>query len=161
MTRNEASVLTLTLKRVALEDTYTIDRILIDGHYICDALEDRVRDLDKSGRFDHGEYKVKGSTAIPYGRYEIDMTKVSPKFKNRTWAARYGGIVPRLKDVPSFDGVLIHPGNTAQDTEGCILPGDNNVVGRVNQSQHYYFLLMDQYLIPAVKAGRKIFLDII
>ena len=81
-------------------------------------------------------------TAIPKGTYEIDMTTVSPKFKNRAWAKPYGGIVPTLKDVPGRTRILIHPGNTVDDTDGCLLPGNNTVVGKVLNSEVRYHELM-------------------
>ena len=59
----------LTLKRIALRKTYTIGKLYIDDNYFCDTLEDTVRDLDKDGKFDNGEKKIKGKTAIPYGTY--------------------------------------------------------------------------------------------
>lgn len=155
-----AETVELVVQRVALEEAYTIGRLRVDGRYFCDVLEDKVRDTDKSGRFDHGETKVQGQTAIPYGRYEVDLNTVSPKFKRREWAIKYGGIVPRLMNVPHFVGVLIHPGNTAADTEGCLLPGDNNAVGRVTSSQHFYYMLMDQVLMPAKAAGKRVFLEV-
>ena len=156
-----SSRLSLLLRRVALEDTYTIGRLYVDGVYFCDVLEDKVRDLNKNGRFDGSEVKVKGRTAIPYGLYEIDMRTVSPKFRARQWAVPYGGIVPRLLNVPGFEGVLIHPGNTAADTEGCLLVGDNNSVGRVSRSQYWYFRLMDLHLIPARDAGKQIIITVV
>ena len=73
----------LTLKRIALRDTYTIGRLYIDGVYFCDTLEDKVRDLNKNGKFDNGEKKVYSETAIPYGIYKVDINTVSPRFKNR------------------------------------------------------------------------------
>lgn len=115
----------LELKRVALRDTYTIGKLYIDGVYFCDTLEDRVRDLNKNGIFDNGEKKVKGETAIPYGLYEV-VWAYSPRFKRYT---------PRLLNVNSFSGVLIHAGNTAKDSEGCILLGQNKVVGKVINSK--------------------------
>jgi hypothetical protein len=117
----------LELKRVALRDTYTIGKLYIDGVYFCDTLEDRVRDLNKNGIFDNGEKKVKGETAIPYGLYEV-VWAYSPRFKRYT---------PRLLNVNSFSGVLIHAGNTAKDSEGCILLGQNKVVGKVINSKMY------------------------
>lgn len=117
----------LELKRVALRDTYTIGKLYIDGVYFCDTLEDRVRDLNKNGIFDNVEKKVKGETAIPYGLYEV-VWAYSPRFKRYT---------PRLLNVNSFSGVLIHAGNTAKDSEGCILLGQNKVVGKVINSKMY------------------------
>ena len=67
----------LTLKRIALRDTYTIGRLYIDGVYFCDTLEDKVRDLNKNGKFDNGENKVYSETAIPYGIYKVDMFNLS------------------------------------------------------------------------------------
>ena len=64
----------LKLNRIALRKTYTIGKLYIDGKYFCDTLEDTVRDTNKSGKFDNGEKKVKGKTAIPYGTYEIKGT---------------------------------------------------------------------------------------
>ena len=103
----------ILVKRVALKPTYTIGHMYIDGKYVCDTLEDTVRDLNKNGKFDNGEVKIKGQTAIPYGTCEV-IWNYSPRFKRYT---------PRLLNVNSFDGVLIHAGNTAKDTEGCILLG--------------------------------------
>ena len=57
--------------------------------------------------------KVYGETAIPTGTYKITMNVISNKFKNRVWAKPYGGKVPRILDVPAFEGVLLHPGTTA------------------------------------------------
>ena len=115
----------LTLKRIALRSTYTIGRLYVDGNYFCDTLEDAVRDLNKNGKFDNGEKKVYAKTAIPYGTYEIKWT-YSPRFKKYT---------PQLMNVPSFEGIRIHSGNSSTDTEGCLLLGENKKVGMVLNSR--------------------------
>jgi hypothetical protein len=124
----------LTLKRIALRDTYTIGKLYINGEYECDTLEDTVRDLNKNGVFDNGEQKVYGKTAIPYGTYEVTMNVQSPKFSKKSAYSWCNGYLPRLLNVPSFDGILIHGGNTPEDTYGCILVGQNKVVGKVINS---------------------------
>ena len=115
----------LTLKRIALRQTYTIGKLYIDDAYFCDTLEDTVRDTNKSGKFDNGEKKIKGKTAIPYGTYEIKWT-YSPRFKKYT---------PQLMNVPSFEGIRIHSGNSSDHTEGCLLLGENKKVGMVLNSK--------------------------
>ena len=134
----------LILKRIALRDTYTIGKLYIDGVYFCDTLEDKVRDLTKNGKFDNGENKVYSETAIPYGMYKVDINTVSPRFKNRVWAKPYGGKIPRLLNVNSFEGVLIHPGTTSKDTSGCLLVGRNTIVGKLTQSQNTFHKLMSK-----------------
>lgn len=134
----------LTLKRIALKPTYTIGKLYIDDKYFCDTLEDTVRDLNKNGKFDNGEKKIKGETAIPYGTYEITTNVVSQRFKNRVWAKPYGGKIPRLINVPSFDGVLLHPGSSSEDTSGCLLIGKNTIVGRLTDSQKTFHALMQK-----------------
>lgn len=118
----------LLLKRIALKDTYTIGKLYIDGEYFCDTLEDRVRDYNKDGDLmDAGETKIFGETAIPYGKYKMNLS-LSPKFKK---------ILPRLLNVPHFDGILIHAGTKAEHSHGCILIGKNTVVGGLSQSREY------------------------
>ena len=125
----------LKLRRIFKGDKYTICHLYINNIYFCDTLEDKVRNLPK-------ESKVYGETAIPAGTYEIDMNTISPKFRNRAWAKKWGGIVPRLKNVPYFDGVLIHVGNNKDDTDGCIIVGDNQIVGGLVNSTIQFNRLM-------------------
>ena len=106
----------LLLKRIALKDNYTIGKLYIDDKYFCDTLEDAVRDV-----------KIKHQTAIPKGIYKVTLT-ASTRFKR---------ILPRLHDVPEFTGVLIHRGNTIDDTSGCILVGENKKKGMVLNSTKY------------------------
>lgn len=115
----------ITVKRIYLGPTYTIGNMYIDGNYVCDTLEDTVRDLNKNGKFDAGEYKVYGETAIPYGRYEVRWT----------FSSRFKKYMPELIDVPNFSGIRIHSGNTAKDTLGCILLGKNTKKGMVTESK--------------------------
>ena len=115
----------LTLKRIALRPTYTIGKLYIDDVYFCYTIEDTVRDINKNGKFDNGEKKVHSKTAIPYGTYEIKWT-YSPRFKKYT---------PQLMNVPSFEGIRIHAGNTSADTEGCLILGENKQVGKVLNSR--------------------------
>ncbi len=110
----------LLLERIALRDTYTIGRLYVDGQYLCDTLEDRVRDLST-------ERKVPGETAIPPGTYDV-VVNISPKFKR---------LLPRLLRVPHFDGILIHAGNRPEDSAGCILVGENRVRGMVSNSRYW------------------------
>lgn len=110
-----------------MKPLYTVGRMLINGEYFCDTLEDTNRDVNKNGVFDGDEKKVYSETAIPFGTYNVTLD-VSPKF---------GRLLPRLHDVPHFSGILIHRGNTAADTAGCILVGENKVVGRVINSTPY------------------------
>ena len=144
-------MLVLTVNRKWKKEEYTIGNMMVDSLFFSNTLEDKVR---------NGE-KVQGRTAIPAGKYKIRMDVVSPKFKNRAWAKPYGGVVPRLVDVPRFEGVLIHPGNTAADTDGCILVGVNKAKGKVLDSQKTYRTLMDFHLMPAYKRGEDIWIEII
>lgn len=135
----------LRVKRVALKSDYTIGRLYVDGEYVCDTLEDAVRDT-----------KIYGKTAIPCGTYKITMDVVSPKFKDRSWAKPYDGKLPRLIDVPNYEGVLIHVGNTAEDTSGCLLVGQNRAVGKLVNSTQTFMSLMEKHLIPAKNRGEEI-----
>ena len=89
------------------------------------------------------EKKVYGETAIPTGTYKVVMNVVSPKFKDRAWAKPWDGKLPRLENVPGYEGVLIHVGNKAEDTLGCILVGQNKVKGQVINSTATFDKLMD------------------
>ena len=128
----------LVLKRIAKRDTYTVGQLYIDGRYWCDTLEDRVRDLSK-------ERKVAGETAIPAGTYDV-VVNISPKFKR---------LLPRLLSVPHFEGVLIHRGNTAADSAGCILVGENKAKGKVLNSTAWERRITE-YLLDAQNKGEDI-----
>lgn len=125
----------LRLKRIAKKETYTIGRLYADGKYVCDTIEDRDRGLSQSLPVSvNVAKKRKGMTAIPTGRYRVTLDVQSPKFskyKSYDWCKGY---LPRLINVPAYEGILIHAGNTAQNTEGCLLVGENKVVGKVLNS---------------------------
>ena len=109
----------ITVKRIFKGPDYTIGKLYIDGKYFCDTLEDRVRAPG---------VKIPGRTAIPAGKYKIKLTE----------SLRFKKLMPRLENVPGFTGVLIHSGNTAEDTEGCILVGRNRVKGKVLDSRETF-----------------------
>ena len=124
----------LVLKRTARRPAYTIGKLYVDGEYFCDTLEDTDRGLRQDMPLPEIQrIKVMNETAIPAGTYKVTVN-VSPRF---------GRLLPRLLDVPGFDGILIHRGNTDRDTSGCILVGENKVVGRVVNSTPYELKLVE------------------
>lgn len=125
----------LLLKRIAKKPMYTIGKLYIDDKYFCDTIEDADRGLSQALPLDINKMrKVKGKTAIPTGTYKITLDVVSQRFGNRAQYRFCNGKLPRLLNVPAFEGVLIHIGNDANDTEGCILVGKNKQVGKVLDS---------------------------
>lgn len=151
----------LRLNRRYKGPKYTIGNLYIDDIYFCDTLEDIDRGITSSTSLeDISRKKVYGQTAIPTGTYKVNLNVVSPKFKNRSWAKPYGGKVPRLMNVPGFEGVLIHPGNTDSDTSGCILVGKNTVVGKVMESTITFNGLMKK-LLEAKAKGESIQINIV
>ena len=150
----------LKLKRIALRDTYTIGRLYVDNHYFCDTCEDRVRDYNKDGDLnDPNEQKVYGKTAIPYGRYEITMKVQSPKYSQRASYAWCKGYLPRLLNVPHFDGILIHSGNDETHSYGCLCVGENKIKGKVINSMETLKRLY-RLLKSASDMGEKIWITI-
>lgn len=119
----------LTLKRIANRPTYCIGKLYINGKYFADVLEDTDRGLDSTmTEEDIKKIKVKGETAIPTGIYKI-ILNYSPKFKK---------VMPLITNVKGYSGVRIHTGNSAKDTEGCLLVGKNTIVGRLTDSKNTY-----------------------
>lgn len=122
----------LDLHRIAFKDTYTIGKLFRDGIFECDTLEDKNRDLNKDGDLtDTGEVKVYGKTCIPFGIYKVILN----------YSNRFKRIMPLLLDVPNFEGIRIHSGNTEANTSGCILVGQNKVVGQLINSRVTFNLL--------------------
>lgn len=118
----------LVLERLYLKEDYTIGKLYVDGVFFCNVIEDKVRDFNKDGDLlDEGEEKVSTFTAIPYGRYKVVVT-YSPKFKRE---------LPLLVDVPHFTGIRIHEGKGASNSHGCLILGENKVVGGVINSAQY------------------------
>ena len=145
----------LILTRIAKRKVYTIGRLCIREQvmdeylpgtadkYFCDTLEPTWRD------YEHGAYKIKGKSAIPEGRYAV-VISYSPKFKQ--W-------LPILLGVPKFSGIRIHAGNTAKDTEGCILVGENKEVGKVINSRKWLYELK-QRIVEAKDRGEAVWITI-
>ena len=159
MTLSPIEIMELILKRIAKRKTYTIGRLYIreqvmdeylpgyEDRYFCDTLEPTWRD------YANGAYKVKGRSAIPEGRYAV-VISWSPKFKQ--W-------LPILLGGPDFNrkwqGIRIHTGNTAKDTEGCILVGQNREVGKVLDSRKWLYELK-QKIVEAKDRGEAVWITI-
>lgn len=127
----------MTLKRGRPVGNHTPGILTIgkDQYY---TLEDLVRDK-----------KIPGETAIPAGRYEVIINR-STRFKKE---------LPRLLNVPNFEGVLIHSGNTEKDTEGCILPGmDRNEKGVLRSREAMNFI--QPVIQAALNKGEKVWLTV-
>lgn len=150
----------LRLKRFAKRDGYTIGRLYAEDRYICDTVEDTDRGLYSILPLKEIErLKVYGQTAIPTGCYKI-VPHYSPKFKDRVYGQKYGGYFPMLEGVKGFEGVLIHPGNSADDSLGCIIPGENKVKGGVINSRNTYYRLMDDFIRPSWASGKPVYIRI-
>ena len=143
----------LELKRIFKGKDYTIGRLFIDGEYFCDTLEDPVRQLDSI------KDKIYSKTAIPTGKYKVSMSIVSPKYSIRKSYNWCGGRLPRLIDVPFFEGILIHSGNTPDHTAGCILVGENKIKGQVINSMNTLKNLWVK-LNVADEVGEEIWIDV-
>ena len=140
------------------KEEYTIGKLYVDGVFFSNTLEDKDRGLMSSiSPEEIKKEKKAGETAIPTGTYKIRMDISSPRFSRSNWYIKNcnGARMPRLKDVPGYDGVLIHCGNTAKDTEGCILVGKNDVKGMVTKSKDY-FLKLYNIMYAAYKKGENI-----
>lgn len=114
----------LKLVRTEFYKTNTIGKLYVDGVFQCYTLEDTVRTGPK----------VYGETAIPEGEYKITL-ELSPRF---------GTILPRLHNVPNFEGVLIHTGNKASHTEGCILVGRGEKDTYIEESKLAFAALFEK-----------------
>jgi len=151
----------IVVDRKYKKNNYTIGIMYIDGKYFSETLEDCDRGLTSTMSTTELKFrKVYGKTAIPTGTYDIRLT-YSPKFKDTEWGKTYGGKVIQIMNVREFSGVRIHPGNTADDTSGCVLCGRNLEKGKVIQSKEYYYKLMDNYIIPALRKGEDVKITII
>lgn len=152
----------LLVNRKWKRDGYTIGQLFVDGVFFSNTLEDTDRGLTSSMPLEEIKKKKKaGVTAIPTGEYKVQMNVVSPKFSKSDWYVRNcnGARVPRLLDVKGFDGVLIHSGNTALDTDGCLLVGKNDVKGMVTKSKDYFLQLYNK-VYAAYKKGESITITI-
>lgn len=130
----------IDVARTLCGDSCTIGDLFIDGLFNCYTLEDVVRPADAP--------KVFGQTAIPYGTYQV-IISFSPHF-NRD--------LPLLVGVPGFEGVRIHPGNTAADTEGCLLVGLGRSDGAVTKSVAAFDLVFPQ-IRDALQRGEEVTIE--
>lgn len=107
----------------------TIGQLCIGDQPILYTLEDVVREV-KNQPVD--KWKIKGETAIPAGKYKVEMN----------WSNKYGKLMPFLQGVPGFVGIMIHPGNSKDDTEGCILVGEQLGENQILQSRSGFNVLL-------------------
>lgn len=151
----------IVLERKWKKPNYTIGMLSIDGKRFCETLEDTDRGLRDSMSIGQiKSIKKPHITAIPTGVYEVNLNTVSPKFGSRSFYKEVcKGKVPRLLNVKGFDGILIHAGNKAEDTDGCILVGRNLEVGKVLKSQETFSSLY-KMLKKANDAGDPILIRI-
>lgn len=123
----------LLLERFQFTENSTIGKLSINGVQQCFILEDTDRHLEE-----YPNAKIRGQTAIPRGEYKI-IVDYSPRFRRE---------LPRLLDVPGFEGVRIHPGNVPADTEGCLLPGQKYGVDCVEHSRDAFY-----WIFPLIDAA--------
>lgn len=136
----------ITVERLQRDVDVTIGSMSVDGAWQCWTLEDTVR--EKQG-VPVAQWKIPGETAIPVGLYRvtIDMSN------------RFGRLLPLLINVPGFAGVRIHPGNTAANTEGCILVGRDRLPKSIGASRIAFDRLFAK-MSEAQRRGEAIELEV-
>ncbi len=139
----------IQVKRETFKDDCTLGSMVIDGMPFCKTLEDKCRDENRNGVFDGNESKVYGETAIPYGTYKVIMYQ-SPRF---------GRQLPLLLNVPHFEGVLIHRGNYAKDTHGCVFVGEYHSGSMVCNSTPYETKIVE-LISSAITRGEEVTIEI-
>lgn len=127
----------LQVKRTDFSEDSTIGELYVNSQFECYTLEDKVRPV-----------KIAGKTAIPAGRYEVIIN----------FSQRFGRLLPLLLNVPNFEGVRIHPGNTPANTEGCVLVGETKSENFIGQSRVAFDQLFEK--LKAASATEKIFIEI-
>ena len=142
--------------------TYTVGILYVDGVRFCETLEDKDRGLFQGDTLSViKSTKVYGETAIPIGSYTVAMDILSPKYSAVSWYKELcGGKMPRLLDVPGFEGILIHPLNNPLQTYGCIGVGRNTKVGELTESKATFKKLYKK-MRDAHKRGEKITITIV
>lgn len=135
--------------------TYCISKLYIDGVWQCDIIEDTDRGLDQNMSLEElKRRKVYRQTAIPTGRYKLTMRFVSPKFSQMPYYKKFcKGYMPRILDVPAYDGILVHAGVNANSSAGCVIVGLNKVKGKVLESKKTWEKLMKQHFLPLKALG--------
>jgi len=114
---------------------YTLGKVYIDDVFFCFTVEDVDRDSNQDGDLDDiGENKIHGQTAIPKGTYKMVLS-MSNRFKK---------LMPEVLNVKGFSGIRWHSGNTALDTEGCIIVGTVRTPNGVGLSRQCFTKLMDK-----------------
>lgn len=136
----------LHLKRLDLGPECSIGTLYVDGKRQCYTLEDAERE---QSHLPVSEWKIPGCTAIPRGRYRV----------TRSYSNKFKQVMPMVNDVPGFAGIRIHPGNTAADTEGCILVGDDKSDFRITNSR-VAFSVLDGLIAAALARGEKVWLEV-
>lgn len=136
----------LTLVRTWFLPHCVIGALAVDGDAECFALEDKDREIPNEPV---QSWKVPGCTAIPRGVYQVVITR----------SKRFAYDTPLLLGVPGFDGIRIHKGNTAQDTEGCILVGRHKEGETISESRAAYDDLF-KLIREAIDAGEKVEIEI-
>lgn len=145
------------LKRIYKANSYTIGDLYIDGVFFCNTLEDKDRGLKNGMTIEEiNKIKIHSETAIPTGIYKITLDVVSPRFAKSNQYSFCGGKLPRLLNVKGFEGILIHIGNTAADSAGCILVGENKVKGQVINSTSTF-----KRLYEVLKEAKDIEIEIV
>ena len=122
----------IIVKHIFSNDNYSIGNMSVEGKYLCNTLEDPQRPV-----------KIAGRTGIPNGTYKVVLSN----------SFRFKKVLPEIQNVPGFVGVRIHAGNTAEDTEGCILVGFNTEKGRLTKSREAFYSLME--LLHGAKARKE------
>ena len=118
----------IKVMRTTSASDFTEGKLYVDGAHECYTIEDTDRFLENGGE------KIYGKTAIPRGMYPVAIS----------YSNRFKKDIIEIKDVPQFTGIRIHSGNTAADTDGCI------IVGSINESDD------DGFIGASKKAYRKL-----
>lgn len=141
----------LRLVREDFSEKSAIGKLFVNDEWECFILEDTDRKLNSQMSLEEiKRIKIPGQTAIPLGKYQIDVT----------WSVRFNRLLPILLNVPGYEGVRIHPGNAPVDTHGCLLPGKIREVDRVFRSKEAFHDLFDK-ILTAIESKEEVWIEIL
>lgn len=134
----------LLLIRDTFSSICTLGKLFIDGQLECEVLEDPDRKLEAGGK------KIYGQTAIPRGTYKVIID----------FSTRFQRAMPHILGVAQFDGIRIHPGNTAANTDGCLLTGTGRVANRAVLESRVAFTRFYAKLEAALDTGEEVTIEV-